>query len=290
MDLSLIILSYNTRELTGKMLDSLFHCMERTKLKYEVLVLDNNSQDGSVKYLKQKFGSRIRLMASSKNMGFGKGNNYLVRHAKSDYLLFLNSDTLVLDNAVEKLYRFYRQKEGRFAFVGAKLLNQDQTPQPSSGPFYSLPVVFAALFLKGDYWGLTRYSPAKVREVDWVSGACFITRKDHFQKAGGFDENIFMYMEEIDLFLRAKKVGLKVAFYPDSVFIHVGSASSESRKQPILNVYRGFIYLYSKHFGRLQNRVLRLMLKCKAAVGYTLGILSDNRYLKETYAEALKMV
>ncbi len=290
MDLSVIILSYNTKKLTLKAVETVLNSLERARFKYQVVVLDNGSSDGSTKALKQTYGQKIELIQVKKNLGFAKGNNQAAKVARGRYLLFLNSDIEVLDDSIVKLFDFYRANEKKYQFVGGKLLNPDGTNQPSCGPFYSLLVVFAALFLKGDYWGLTRWSPNREVCVDWVSGACFMCRKDYFQALGGFDENIFMYMEEIDLFYRAAKVGLRVGFYPQARFIHLGSASSAGRKKPILNVYRGFTYFYRKHHSRLENIFLRLLLKSKAYISYTLGIAVQNRYLRETYAEALKIV
>ncbi len=290
MDLSVIIISYNTRVLTCKAIDTVLYSLKKVSFKYEIVVFDNNSSDGSAEDLKKHYGTKIVLINSSENIGFGKGNNRAAKTARGNYLLFLNSDIEVLDEAIDKLYRFYLKHENEFQFVGGKLLNTDKTPQPSVGPFYSLPIVFAALFLRGDYWGLTRQSPDTARKVDWVSGACFITKKEYYEKTGGFDEQIFMYMEEIDLFYRARGLGYRVGFYPGAVFIHVGSASSGNRKNPILNVFKGFVYFYRKHHSRLQNGILILLLKTKALIGYTIGIVFHNNYLKETYGEASRLV
>ena len=174
--------------------------------------------------------------------------------------------------------------------MGGKLLNKDMTSQPSCGPFYSLPVVFAALFLRGDYYGLTRYSPKIVKEVDWISGACILTKKEFLDSINGFDENIFMYMDEIDLLYRAKKSNYKVFYYPYAKFIHLGSASSASRKYPILQVFNGLIYFYKKHYSAPNLILLIFMLKLKALIGLTLGKVFNNTYLKETYGKAFKLV
>jgi GT2 family glycosyltransferase len=150
-------------------------------------------------------------------------------------------------------------------------------------------VVFGARFLRGDYWGLTRYSPKKVREVGWVSGACIMTRKDYFEQVGGFDETIFMYMEEVDLLYRAQKMGMKTFFYPKSRIIHLGSASSGGKTFPILQVYRGFLFFYKKHYSPFSTFFLRILLRLKAGLAWILGYAVNNNYLKQTYAEAFKV-
>ena len=230
----------------------------------------------------------VKIITSKSNLGFAKGNNEAVKHESGKYLLFLNSDIEVLDDAIDKLYNFYI-KQTDYQFIGAKLLNKNLTPQASVGPFYSLPYVFIWLFLRGDYWGGSRSSPDRITSADWVSGACFITTKDYYDKLSGFDEKIFMYMDEVDLFYRANKQGLKVGYYPNARFIHLGSASSASRKQPILQVYRGLLYFYKKHHSTLELNILKFLLKLKALIALTIGKATNNQYLITTYEQAYQL-
>jgi len=291
--LSIIIISYNTASITKNCIQSILKSTADTQLPVEIIVVDNASKDSSVATLetfKRLNLKTFKLIKNSENIGFAKANNQAVKQAQGDYLLFLNSDIVVLQDAVEKLFSFYRQNEKTVHFLGGKLFEKDGiTPQPSCGPFYSLPVIFAALFLRGDYWGLTRYSPNKLKKVDWVSGACILTKKNHFQKINGFDEKIFMYMDEIDLLYRAKKAGFNTFFYPEAKFIHLGSASSKGRTYPILQVYRGFLYLYRKHFPQ-SLFFLKLLLKLKAWLAIIIGRLTQNQYALKTYEKALQLV
>lgn len=292
-NLSIIIVSFNTKDITENCLYSIFNSLKNSKLSYEVLVVDNNSKDGSVSMLKtlqRSHPSTMKLLLNETNAGFGKANNQGVRLTKSDYVLLLNSDIVVLNDAVEKLFHFFQEHEGNMHFVGGKLFNKNMTRQPSCGPFYSLPIIFGALFLKGDYWNLTRYSPNSTMEVDWISGACILTKKEYFEKVKGFDEGIFMYMEEIDLLYRARKAGFHVYFYPKARFVHLGSASSGEKTYPILQVYRGFLYLYRKHRSKAELSLLKFMLKLKASLSVAIGRVTHNRYLIETYEKALKLV
>ncbi len=289
IDLSIIIVSYNTKEITKNCLKSILNSLKKAKIDYELILIDNGSTDDTIKEIKN-YSPRLKIFENTENVGFTKANNQAVKIAKGQYLLFLNSDIVVLNNAIEELFNFYKENENQMHFIGGKLLNKDKTPQPSCGPFYSLLVIFGALFLRGDHWGLTRYSPNKIKEIDWISGACILTKKEYFKKVGGFDENIFMYMDEVDFFYRAKKTGYKVFFYPQAKFIHLGSASSGEKSYPILQVYRGFSYLYEKHCSKLELFLLKIMLKLKAMLGMVLGQLLNNRYLKETYGKAYQMV
>jgi len=291
--LSIIIVSYNTREITKNCIESIYDSIVLSEIRIddiEIILIDNNSTDGSQKMIKDltKVYPSIYFIESKSNHGFGKANNQALTHAKSDYVLFLNSDIIVLKDAVKKLLDYYKTHDKKIHFLGAKLLNKDLSNQPSCGPFFSLMVIFGFLFLKGDHWGLTRFSPNKPTETDWVSGACFITKKIYMEKLNGFDEKIFMYMEEVELFFRAKQKKYKVWFYHDAHFIHLGSASSK-KSYPITQAYQGFIYLYQKHYGRNSLLILKNMLQLKALISIAIGKITNNTYLTETYGKAYHM-
>src|SRR3989339_1001907 len=294
MDLSIVIVSYNTKKITENCIESINRSLTNTKTKYEIIVVDNNSVDGSAQTLQKialdKTLHVIYFQAGS-NLGFGRGNNFGVNKASGKYILLLNTDVIVLNRAIEKLFNFYisNSNEKQVHFLGAKLLNHDLTPQPSACRFFTLPVVFATLLLKGDYWGLTRYSPNKFCQVDWISGACIMTTKKYFQRLKGFDKNIFMYMEEVDLLYRAKKIGLNTFFYPESQIVHLGSASSNGKTFPILQVYKGFLFFYNKHYSKFGLFVLRAILKFKALIALFIGRIKNDQYLIKTYEEAFKI-
>jgi len=292
IDLSIVIVSYNTKKITEDCLESINRSLTNTKIKYEIVVVDNDSRDGSAEAL-QKIAlnkvSHVIYFQTGGNLGFGRGNNFGVKKAKGEYILLLNSDTIVLNRSIEKLFNFYVAQEKQVHFLGAKLLNRDLTPQPSAGRFFTLPIVFATLLLRGDYWGLTRSSPNKFCQVDWISGACIMTTKKHYRGLGGFDKNIFMYMEEVDLLYRARKKGLNTFFYPNSQIVHLGSASSNGKTFPILQVYKGFLFFYKKHYSIFHLLILHVILKLKAIIAYLFGRIKGNQYLIETYEQAFKI-
>ncbi len=291
-DLSIVIVSYNTKKITEDCIESINRSLTNIKIKYEIVLIDNNSQDGSQELLEtmsHDVKNNLVYKQSGENFGFGRGNNLGVKMAQGKYVLLLNTDTIVLNRAIEKLYNFYLENEKQVHFLGAKLLNRDLTPQPSAGRFFTLPVVFATLLLKGDYWGLTRFSPNKFSQIDWISGACIMTTKKYFQRLGGFDKNIFMYMEEVDLLYRAKKQGFNTFFYPDSQIIHLGSASSDGKTFPILQVYKGFLFFYKKHYSVFHLLILHVILKFKALIAYLIGKIKGDRYLIKTYEQAFKL-
>lgn len=287
MDLSVVILSFNTQKLLEDCLISIFK--KTTNIDFEVIVVDNASVDGSVGMVKKKF-SQVKLIINSENLGFAKGNNQAIQKAKGEFILLLNSDTVVKEQSLEKMVKFMRAYP-EAGVVGPKLLNEDGTFQPSAGRFPNLPVVWIMLF-KEKFGGsqLVRASYSETREVDWVMGAALMVRKEILNKTGLLDEKIFMYYDEVEWCYRIKKAGFKVYFYPEPKIIHLWQKSSLSgRKSPILANYKGLIYFYQKHKSLLELFLLRILLKLKAIAALGIGYLTNNSYLKETYVEAFKL-
>ena len=278
--LSIIIVNWNTADLLKRCLGSLTQ-------NYEVIVVDNGSTDGSVDYIN---GLKIKTILNKENLGFAKGNNIGIRQAKGEYVMLLNSDTVVKQGAIEKLVGFLDEYPD-FSIVGPRLLNQDNTFQANCGWFPGLWVVFLMLF-KEHFGGSdsVRFSPVKSQAVDWLMGAAFVTRREVFDKTGGLDEEIFMYMEEVEWFYRTRKLGFKTYFLKEAEIIHLGRGSSKSgRKEPIINIYKGILHFYKKHRSGTEVIVLKMMLKTKALLALLLGYARKDAYLIETYGQALKI-
>lgn len=287
MDLSIIIPSYNTKALLERCLTSVFVNLNALAINSEVIVVDNASEDGSQDIVRKKF-PQVHLVCNKTNVGYGKANNQAITKAKGKYVLLLNSDIVVQNDAIGALYRFVGSK-GQ-AFAGGKLLNEDGSSQPSCGPFFTIPMVALTLFAKGDYWGITRSSPSQTRRVDWVSGACLMGRRSAFVQTGLFDEGIFMYMEEIDLLYRARAKGFLTFFVAGARFTHTGAASSGNRRTPVVNIYRGLVYFYNKHYSQFAVLVLRGMLRIKALAVILVGRMIGKPVIVQTYEEALSVL
>lgn len=287
MDLSIIILSYNTKDLLTRCLDSVFQSLINAQFSFEVIVVDNASRDGSRDILNKKYTQVIKIFNNG-NVGYGRANNQGIQRAKGTYILLINSDIQVIGRSIEELYRFICAHPRSFA--GGKLLNEDGSVQASCGPMVSLPVVALMLLGKGDALGITRYSPVGNKRVDWVSGACLIGEKHSFANVGLFDEGIFMYMDEIDLLYRAKQKGYAVYFVADARFVHTGAASSKGRRTPVVNIYRGLLYFYRKHRSPYAGAAVKFLLAMKALAAIVLGRMIGKRDLVTTYEEALRVV
>ncbi|MCL4415671.1 MAG: glycosyltransferase family 2 protein [Actinobacteria bacterium] len=208
MDLTIIIVNHNSYNFLISCIRSIRESLEATKLKYGILVIDNASGSQEQKRIEKIVG--ITRIFNNKNVGFGKACNQGILKAQGEFILLLNPDILVLNKAIDKLFNFIKEKNN--CFVGAKLLNKDNSVQSSCGLFFTLPVVFTMLFLKGEQLGLTKFSPRKTEKVDWVSGACLLGRKKDFLKVALFDNKIFLYTEEVDFLLRAKLCGYSCYF------------------------------------------------------------------------------
>lgn len=283
MLLSIIIVNYNTKELLRDCLASVFK--ETKNIDFEVIVIDNASKDASSAMVKKEF-PRVKLIVNRHNAGFARANNQGIKQARGEYIILLNSDTKIIDKALVKLVKFSQEQPG-LGIAGPRLLNADNSHQPSTAPFYTLAVTAVSLF-KGDRW--LRQSPSQTRSVDWVSGACFLIKKEALEKIGLLDEKFFMYVEEMEYCYRAKKAGFSTFFYPGAEVTHLVRGSSvDGKEKAILGIYQGLIYFYEKRFASWQLAVLKFLLRTKAALAWFWGFLTNNRYLKTTYAKAFKM-
>jgi len=206
--------------------------------------------------LKSKF-NQVKLIANKENAGFGKANNQGAAKAKGDWVLLLNSDTVIKEGFFQGIASAIdQQKTGIYGF---KLLNQDGSIQPSAGYFPSLGRIFTQMFFWDDLPLVKKiYRPyqqndssfyLKIQDVDWVTGACLLIPKKVFEQVNGFDEFIFMYGEEVDLCYRLKKNGLKVKYLPSPEIYNLkGASSTDGFRAAVVGEYRGLITFYQKHY------------------------------------------
>jgi N-acetylglucosaminyl-diphospho-decaprenol L-rhamnosyltransferase len=180
----------------------------------------------------------------------------------------------------------FMEKNPQVGIAGGRLQNTDASYQPSAGVFYTLSRV-VLLLLGGERFGKLRFSPAKEEKVDWVSGAMMMVQKDFFKKIGGFDEQLFMYMEDMELCFRVKKASKEVVFYPACTVTHISHASS-NRSFAIVQIYKGIVYFYQKHQSVVAYAIVKTLLLSKAYVLIVFGTLFGNSYLKKTYLEAIQ--
>lgn len=282
--ISIIILSYNTQDLLKKCLASLYSKI--TDSNFEVIVVDNNSTDDSVKMLKHDF-KKVIVIENKENLGFAKGCNIGATHAKGEYLLFLNSDTeFTASDTLEKLTA--QLKEKTVGVVGGLMLNPDKSYQRSFGSFYTLPHVMKMLFL-GENTELSGQKFTHVQTVDWVSGGFMLVRKSVFEEVKGYDEGYFMYVEDVDLCYRVKKAGYTVVVDPDIKILHVGHGSS-NRTFAVVHIYKGLGRFYKLHRSSVEYACLRVLLHVKAYAVMFFATIKRDTSLADRYKRALTSV
>lgn len=290
MELSITILNYKTIDLTISCINSIIeqYKKELDEDKFEIIVVDNNSEDGSFEALSKLMPevTNLKVIESKENLGFGKGCNLGASKAKGEFLLFLNSDTEIKDQGFIKMVNFLSQNKN-IGILGGKLKNPDGTSQLSCGKFYSPFNLFIVLLGFNKLFNL-RESPNVIKKVDWVSGACFMIRKDIFNKVNGFEKDFFMYIEDMELCFRVKKKGFLTYFYPNIMFFHKELGSS-NKTFAIVNIYKGILIFYKKHKSKPEYLLAKFMLKGKALMLVVLGKIVNNKYLQDTYSQALKI-
>ena len=260
MDLSVIVLSYNTKEITDQCLIrlqlSVISCQTKLKNKIEVIVVDNASSDGSVEMIRKNH-PWVKLIESKKNTGFSRGNNIGIKLAKNDYILLLNSDALVEENTLVDALEYFKN-HGDCDILGPKLVFGDGIFQPSAGnlptPSNIIYWIMGLSLIPGIKQSTEPFHPnyqeffTKERRVGWISGAFFMAKKQVFDTVGGFDESIFMYLEEVELCRRIKKAGFKIWYVPSIIVTHLHGASSESNRASIfIHELKGLKYYFEKH-------------------------------------------
>lgn len=278
---SLIILSYNTSKLLHDCLISVEEVLGNSE--YEVIVVDNASHDDSVAMLKRDFPNAT-LIESKENVGFARGCNLGTAQAKGEYLLFLNSDTVLRENPLPEMLSFF-EKDEKVGIVGGSLKNSNGTQQRSYGSFYGLPQIALMLF-GGEKAELKVQSTEKPREVDWVSGGFMMVRKSVFTLLHGFDGRFFMYIEDMELCYRAKKKGFGVIHTPNAVVYHIGQGSS-NKSFAVIRIFQGLRIFYKKHRGSLAYAMLLCLLTMKAWAAMIIGLFRKDHYLVDTYRKAL---
>ncbi len=257
MVLSIIIVSWNVRDYLADCIESILkNCR---LLQYEIIIVDNAGTDGTVDFIKEKY-PQIALISNTKNMGFAYANNQGVRRAKGKYLFFLNPDTIIKPDAVEKMLAFLEQNKDVGA-VGPRLLNKDLTLQHSvrtfpafRGALYRHTILrYFGLFKNHhETWRMKDFKGDRLTDVDQIMGAAILTGKDLVLEIGGFDERFFMYYEEADFCYRIKKAGYRIVFFPDASIIHLGGKSTGqiSFRKKFMAI-RSLLMFFSKHRNKL---------------------------------------
>ncbi len=270
-DVSIIIISFNTRDLLRECLQSALAESARLppNASAEIIVVDNASRDGSADMVEREFAASptpVRLLRSELNLGFGVANNLAIEAACGRYPVLLNSDAFFHPGALARAIA-YIDADPSAGIGGARLISRDGEWQPSARTFHSVcrdALVLTSLssrFPRSRIFGApdrTWANPDEPAEVDWVTGAFMILRREALLKTGIFDPAFFLYCEEVDLCRRVKAAGFRVLYWPGVVVTHLGGESSrqlsehafsESEAQVVLWRMRSTLLYYRKHHG-----------------------------------------
>jgi N-acetylglucosaminyl-diphospho-decaprenol L-rhamnosyltransferase len=252
MTLTVGIVNYNTKRNLKKCIESILQ--KPPKCSFRIIIVDNNSKDGSKKFLKHIKQEKVKYILNKKNRGFGAACNQVVKAQNSSYILFLNPDVEIRRNAIDKLINFLKNNE-KVGLVTGKLLFPDGSLQLSCRKF---PTILRALFGRESIlrkifpnnniskeFLMSELDYNKIQFPDWVRGAVMLFKTDVFKKIGGFDEKFFLYFEDTDICLRLRKKGYKTAYLPEAVFYHKLAASTkkEQLKTKIIHNISMFHYI-----------------------------------------------
>ena len=283
MDVSIIFVNYKTKDLTINAIKSV---IEKTEgIEYEIFVVDNNSQDGSIEAIEKEFPN-INIIKNTINAGFGAANNLGIKQAKGKYILCLNTDTLLINNAIKIMFDFMEKEENKNVGVcGGYLVDEHMKPAHSAGHFPCLKEILFKVGLRDIFpniykkfsIALTANDTEFLQNIDLIIGADIFFRKSVLDEVGIFDENYFMYMEETDLCKRIKDAGYQVKFVENAKIQHLEQKSSPNELLRKQRCKTSEFYYYKKHS---PNKIF--IAKVLYAILFTLDwIIHKNNMSKE---------
>ncbi len=280
-DLGIIIVNYNTQNLVEECLESIYRHL-LGKLSFEIIVVDNNSQDGSPDFLRSYSEGKpeLKLVFSSKNQGFAKGNNLGLEKVRSRYILLLNSDAFLIDGSLVQAMDFLDSNPNVFG-CGCRLLNRDGTVGVSYGDF---PKIFTVLreISRNRFNSLRARTPTPGEAghtIDSPCGAFFLINGKLLHQVGPMDDGFFMYFEETDLALRAKKAGYGMHYLPHVNAVHLGGGSSSGHAVgPLTEVfYRSWRRYLLKHSGNIQSCLMKWTLSVFFKLKFVICLLRKRK-------------
>lgn len=281
--LSIIIVSFNTKEITKKCLLSLKKNFDKYPLEHEIIVVDNNSEDGTVEFLtdlEKKYSGNLYVLLNKKNLGFGRGNNLGLKKSRGKYVLYLNSDAIVADIDFRDLINLMETHKNIGALTVKVVLPSGEIDPASHRGFPTLWRSFTyftgleRFFFKipllnklfGGYH-LVNFNLNNIHEIDVPTGAFLFTKREIVDKFGGFDQDYFAYGEDIEMAFQIKALGYKIVYYPLWKVLHLKSVSglkkksnNTIRKRTNDYFYDSMKIFYDKHYSKNHNWLFNKMV------------------------------
>lgn len=294
MKLSVIIISYNVKHYIEQCIRSVWKSAKFANIECEIFVVDNNSRDNTINHLRSRFPQieypHLHLIANSRNVGFGRANNQAAQQAKGEYILFLNPDTLLTEHTLIDCITFADQQE-KLGGIGVKMLKADgafafesrrglPTPWTAFCKMSGLATAFPKSKFFGKYY--MRYlDEDKTEEIEIISGAFLLAPKKTLDHCGLFDEDFFMYGEDIDLSHRMRLSGYHNFYIPTKILHYKGESTQKSSYKYVHVFYEAMLIFFKKHYNHYQT-ILSLPIKLAiflraiiALIGQQLDALSD---------------
>ncbi len=271
---SIIIVHYKAKEELFDCINSIY--ASKPKTPYEVIVVDNDEQKTISEELLEKFPF-VTYVKSKGNTGFGAGNNLGASRARGEFLFFLNPDTLVFPETLDRLVNFIKEKK-EVGVVAPLVVDVKKKPYQLQGFTQLTPLVgvvvlsFINKYFPNNYiakrYTLASWNKKDAREVDIIAGCAFVMRKNVFAEIGGFDERFFLFFEEADLCRRIKKLGYTIWIYPKAQVVHLG-AKSTTQSEEIDKIFsQSRFYYFKKHFGIVAAVIVHLASRIRNPVKY----------------------
>jgi GT2 family glycosyltransferase len=297
IDISVVVVGWNARHYLELLLDSLRKYPPRRST--EVFIVDNASSDGTVEMIESRY-PEVKLIKSPVNLGFTKGNNVAIREARGRYIALVNPDVILFEGCLDNLAD-YLDKNPKVGNVGPRVLNADLTLQSNCRRFPTLWNNFcsafglATKFKNSEFFAgehMYYFAHDRVRPVDVIVGCFFVVRRECFEEVGLLDENIFIYAEEVDWCLRARKKGWPTMFCPDAEAIHDrGKITAKFPMRFAVTQQRSIIYFWKKHHGFWGVLGIRAIMFAHHLVRYMFAIASGiARKTAAANAEVRKQV
>lgn len=284
--LSIIIVSYNTKEILAQCLQSLIDNLHKYSFESEIIVVDNNSTDGTTEQIKNL---KLKIIKNNSNLGFGKANNQGVGVAQGEFILFLNSDVIVGDVNFKKVIQFFETDKKNGVLTTKVVLGNGEidpachrgfpTPWRAFCYFVKLEKIFGQFPILNRIFGgyhLTHFNLETIHEIDSPSGAFYLTKKEILDRVGIFDEAFFMYGEDLDLSFRIKEAGYKIIYYPQERVIHhkyqsgLGSKKNKTKSKTKNYFYQSMKIFYKKHYERKYPGIMTYL------VNFFINFLNNN--------------
>ena len=292
-DVSVVVVSYNTKHLLERMLTALD--AGRGQLQLQIIVVDNASKDDSAAFLKREF-PHVELIENPTNVGFGRANNQALSSVRGRYVLLLNTDAFVSPDTLPRTVN-YMDEHPRSGVLGVKLIDESGVLQPSCFHFPTPWNIFLRMSRLDRFFKSGRLfneDHESLRACDWVKGCYYLMRREITETIGLFDPRYFLYYEEVDHCRRVHEAGWDVIYYPHAPVVHIGAESAKSYNKPldrnrqvsILHIESELLYLRKHHgmFGLMASVLLTMM----ADVGLVLKrvVLREKKQVKEPLSHA----